>query len=169
MTKAPTETDEIKTFLVDELNMDGTWSRVSKKTGPNGETVRVFLNKDDNSRHYVVGVGGGEYGTLEADGPILFSIWENPNFNPEEATPFNPQYVVSFNSTKYWKKEKCLYDQHIDYILGAVLGLPDYLGEDQENMFSVEAGKTRQEIMDDLTDLGYVHSPEQEAWVQGQL
>lgn len=167
MAKAPTETDEIKKFLIEELGMEGDWSRLSKRKGANGETVRVFLNKDDNTRHYVVGLDD-EYYTLEADGHIQFGIFENPHYDPTDK--YSQQFEVHFNTSVYWKANKCLYDQQMDYMLDAILGLPDcILGEDSENSFSVKPGTTRQIIMDELTDLGYVHSPEQEAWVQSRV
>lgn len=167
MAKAPTETDVIKAFLVDELGMEGTWSRVSKRTGANGETVRVFLNKDDNSRHYVVGVGGDEYSTLEADGHIQFGIFVNPHYDPK--AKYSQELEVHFNTSVFWKANKCLYDQQMDYMLEAILGLPDCIeGENSENSFSVKPGTTYQEVKDALEDLGYIHSPEQEAWVQSQ-
>lgn len=173
MTKAPTETDEIKAFLVKELDMEGDWSRLSKRKGADGEIVRVFLNKDDNTRHYVVGDGGGRgkdawYYVWEADGHIQFGIFENEGFDPEDPDD-QPQFTLHFNTSVFWKANKCLYDQHLQALLEAIHGLPDFVeGEEMENSFSVAPGTTRQEIMDAMIDLGYTHSPEQEAWVQSR-
>jgi hypothetical protein len=174
MAKAPTETDDIKTYLVDELGMEGEWSRLSKRKGADGELVRVFLNKDDNSRWYVVGDGGGRgvhahYNTWEADGHIQFGIYENAGFDPEDPDPYETQFSLHFNTSVYWKANKCLYDQHVQALCEAIHGLPDFVeGEEMENSFSVTIGTTREEIMEGMLELGYVHSPEQETWVQSR-
>lgn len=164
MAKTETDSDRIKEFLEEMDDIQAPIKRIAKKKGANGVVYRTFKDASGYEFH-VVGDAGDESYPWPV-GPVLFSIWTNPNWVAED-DGWEREFNVSFNPKKYWDENKCLYDQHVQYTLETLMDLPDCLeGEDMENSFSVVPGKTYKEIMDALLALGYVHCPEQEAFVQ---
>ena len=167
MAKKPTETDAIKKMLHEEYDFEGPFTRLRKYKGHAGDDCRIFRDESTGKTYIIVGDADDECYPWPT-GNILFSIWTNPHGVEGARGPFDTMYAVSFNPQSYWEENQCLYDQHVEYAVSNILGLPAWFeGEDMENSFSVDPTKTYQDIKDALIALGYVHSPDQEKFVQG--
>lgn len=149
-------TDVIKEFLKDEPGYEtGNWKRLSKKAGINGINVRKFEDKNVPGRVITV-IGDGDDVLMVWDGPTLFGIWEGGMFGGEHGV-----FSVAFQTEAAWKAERCINDQHLEEVLGALYALPAFLeGEDCENSFSVAKGTTKLDLIGGLQKAGFIHSQE---------
>jgi hypothetical protein len=77
-----------------------------------------------------------------------------------EGTDLDYPYCITITPRSYWIKDKCQYDQHLDYILN----LPDHLEEIAEGAFV--SLKSDKECLKILVDLGFKFDPKYQDFIE---
>lgn len=152
-------------------HLKGDW--VLKETRKNRDDKEYWVveNTTTNAVFFMVNISDGAVTDENAFveiipfGDILFSVNEFDDYEGD-----GKMWGVSYNPKSHWESERCLWDQHMGYVIEFLFDVPEWAVEDElvENAFRVSTDYTREYIIETLTKAGLVNSPEIEKFIGGE-
>lgn len=157
--------------IMQNNHLEGDWVLKETRKNRDGEDYWIVENTSTNSDFFML--NSGDCAVTDEDsfvevvpfGDILFSVGEFDDFEGD-----GKMWCVSYNPKSHWESERCLWDQHMGYVIEFLFDVPEWAVEDElmENAFRVSTEHTREYIIETLTKAGLVHSPELEKFLGGE-